>query len=250
MRLDDKGLLRWQVPVNWANAETPVVLSVRDDTGREVLQPFYINHPGNVPPDPRFAAPGAAPPPAPPPLAPPLQAPRLEGDRLECPLPFPVDRVVTGGNGRYLILHADKLRKLAVFDVNQARVVKELPLPEGEVHVAAGMDRLVVILPGGLLQRWSLATLERETTVILPVRGPLKSVAMGSASNGPLLLLQRDGPLDNFESDPLALIDLSTLKPLPVRWPVNAPGVALVADCAVRASADGRVFGLKEFNPQ
>src|SRR5205085_1492142 len=81
------------------------------------------------------------------------------------------------------IFHLPKEGKLAVFDVNEARVVKNLAVGDDKVFFAAGMTKLLVVLTEkNVLQRWSLLTFERELTVPLPVKGVVGSVAMGSAA--------------------------------------------------------------------
>ena len=46
------------------------------------------------------------------------------------------------------ILHLPELRQLAIFDVNSAKVVSIPPVPEGDFKFVAGLDQLVVALPG------------------------------------------------------------------------------------------------------
>ena len=63
------------------------------------------------------------------------------------------DAVVAGG-GRFLILQIPKLKKLAVFDVSEAKVTKYIPLAEENAVFAAGLDAVIVGLPRG--GRWSV----------------------------------------------------------------------------------------------
>ena len=85
----------------------------------------------------------------------------------------------TGGrrdtlNMGYQILHLARAGKLAIFDVNEAKVVKELPAPE-DLKFAAGLDKLVIALPGSkTLQRWDLNTFELEKTAALDLNGELQ----------------------------------------------------------------------------
>ena len=62
-------------------------------------------------------------------------------------LPAPAADACAGGGGRFLILHLAQTRQLAVFDVNQAKVVKYLPVPADNVRFAAGMNKLLVVAP-------------------------------------------------------------------------------------------------------
>jgi hypothetical protein len=74
--------------------------------------------------------------------------PALDGDKVVKTLPSTFDDLAVGGGGRFLILHLDKIRKLACFDVNEAKVVKYIDLPEDNVKFAAGQDVLLIGLPG------------------------------------------------------------------------------------------------------
>src|SRR5262249_1625461 len=142
----------------------------------------------------------------------------------------PAGDVCVGGGGRFLLLHLPRERKLAVFDANEAKVVKYLPVPEDKPLLAAGRDQLVVGLPeSNVLQRWSLATFEREAAVPAPQPGALKALAMGSATAGPLLVVGADG---------LALLDPQTFRPSG-----HEVGERLRPQFdAVRMSADGRLI--------
>ena len=78
----------------------------------------------------------------------------------------------TGGGGRFLIFQLPKARKLAVVDVAEARVVRQLDMPADEIVFAAGIDRLVLGLPTQkLLLRYSLTALKKDQTVALPDDG-------------------------------------------------------------------------------
>src|SRR5262249_4924116 len=72
--------------------------------------------------------------PAPPPV--PIQAAPLQGDKPPVALPGPVRATGVGGGGRSLILHLPQQRQLAVFDVNEAKVVKYLPMAEDRLLFA------------------------------------------------------------------------------------------------------------------
>jgi hypothetical protein len=149
--------------------------------------------------------------------------------------------VAVGGGGRYLVLHLPRERKLAVFDANAAQVVKYLPADEDGVRFAAGMSHLLVALPGRRqIERWSLTTFEREASAPLPAGGAVIALALGSASNGPLLFGQ--APEQRFGRGTVGFLDIFTLRPLNLRWSREQPP----ADAAfARASADGRTFAMR-----
>lgn len=168
-------------------------------------------------------------------------APTGKAERKSISRSGPVHDVAVGGGGRYLILHVPSKRKLAVFDAEEARVVKELPTPEEHVRFAAGMESLLVVLPGqNLLQRWSLKTLERETMARLPPGMAVTDVSMGSASDGPLFVARGR----NSSGEPCCFMDVNTLKPVVFKQQKNQfrRGANYL-----RASADGRVFAMREY---
>jgi hypothetical protein len=105
-------------------------------------------------------------------------------------LPEPVRAVRVGGGGRFLILHFPKARKLGVFDANEAKIVRYVPLAEDDVYFAAGMTKLVVYLPvSKVLQRYNLLTGRRERLGKPDVPdGKVEAFCMGHASAGPLLI--------------------------------------------------------------
>jgi hypothetical protein len=82
-----------------------------------------------------------------------------------------------------------KLKKLAVFDINEARVTKYIPLTDRDITFAAGLDAIVIGLKtAGKLERWSLTTFELEKTGYPPFKEDIKMVHLGHASNGPLVV--------------------------------------------------------------
>jgi hypothetical protein len=174
-----------------------------------------------------------------PPEPPPIEVAPLTADKETRSLPGAVDDLCAGGNGRYLILHIPSKRQLAVFDCLQLKVVKYLPVAEDKVKFAAGRDKLFVILPtANVIQRYSLATLEKETSQPAPVKGPVTTTLMGSASSGPLFLAYGADPLRGAET---ALLDAKTLKPLAAQ--IKPQGFAGFGDGFIsRVSADGRLF--------
>ncbi len=177
---------------------------------------------------------------APPPQPLPLQPPPLPGDTVTRTLPEPIQQVVLGGGGRFLILRLAKVRQLAVFDVNEGKVVRFLPVAADNVLVAAGMSKLVLVYPDTkVVQRWDLLTGEREQTATLPISDPVSGIGMGYGSDGPLLLQTVREPItgDDFLCDirSLQLIDLE------VR-PVGH--VHRGANALMRGSSDGRTFGV------
>jgi hypothetical protein len=172
-----------------------------------------------------------------------VEVPTLEKDVVVRKLEAPVANVAVGGGGRYLILHLPKLDKLAVFDVNVAKVVKLLPAPDANLKMAAGLTRLVLALPGSrTLQRWNLETFEQELSVPYPGKAEIQALTMGSASQGPLLALGKEGP------HPWPNLFLLTLDKLERREIVWAPQTQThpffpSTNYQMRSSPDGRSAG-------
>jgi hypothetical protein len=172
-----------------------------------------------------------------------IHPPNLEKDVMTVQLPGPVGDLAVGGGGRYLVFHVPTQHKLAIFDVNQAKIVHSVPVAEDKVFIAAGRDKLLVALvKEQVLQRWSLTTFEREATTKMDLKVPVVAVAMGSASNGPLLVEGCDWP----RLGECAFFDIEKMKRLEVSFDPHGffptqPGVF------VRASADGRVFANRSY---
>jgi hypothetical protein len=123
------------------------------------------------------------------PSAVPIAPAAVADERTVRPLPEPYADVVPGGGGRYLVFHLPRLRKLAVFDVSAARVTGYVPAPEDKVAFAAGLEYVVLGLPkAGVLERWSLATCEKQAAAAPPFRDDIQTVVMGHGSNGPVVV--------------------------------------------------------------
>jgi hypothetical protein len=172
--------------------------------------PGLPGQPGGVMPQPLFPGPGfgqprattaAAFPPAPPPVRVagegpnfakvellPIKPSTFKGDRTEVPLPGRAESVVVAGGGRYLLLHIPAAGKLVVFDVTNARIAKEIDAADKDAKVAGGMNLFVIYRPrDNTFERWSCDKLERQFAGKVPFTDPVRAMAMGSASNGPLV---------------------------------------------------------------
>ena len=153
----------------------------------------------------------------------------LKADSEARALPATVDSVCVGAGGRFLFFSLARERKIAVFDVNQAKVVKYIPVAEDSAKIAACQDKLIVMLPtANSLQRYSLTNFEREVTAGVPEARSVSAVLMGSASQGPLVLCGEG---------PAVAVDPYTLKVLPLKI-----GLAGAKGKVLRMSADGRVI--------
>jgi hypothetical protein len=148
-------------------------------------------------------------------------------------LPGDVKAVAVGGGGRYLVLHLRAIRKLAVFDVNEAKVTKYIPLSDDNARFAAGMTKLLIYVPKNkLMERWNLLKLEKEHQAAFQGPAKIYSFCMGCASDGPLLVSSDGSPGTEF-------YDISDFSRLPI--PLAKSGIH--APAAFWPAANGRAFG-------
>jgi hypothetical protein len=153
-------------------------------------------------------------------------------------LPEPVAAVRVGGGGRFLVLYFPKVRKLGVFDVSEAKIVRYVTVAGDEAQFAAGMTQLLVFLPGQkVLQRFSLLTGERERVGLLKVPdGKVEAFCMGHASAGPLLV--------GIAGQGAQLFDPATFQPIPLPSAGGpAGGPSGLEGGLYWGGATGRVFG-------
>lgn len=131
---------------------------------------------------------------------------------LERPL---VDAQVADG-GRLVVLRMEGQASVSILDVKSRRIVHTLELPEPQFLFAAGGTSLVVYLPTlKLFHRYSLTTFEREKLSRFMLEGAVLQLVMGSA-NAERALVVRDVP-ETAGNDPLTLLDVQTLEPMPAR---------------------------------
>ncbi len=115
--------------------------------------------------------------------------PMPQAGRRGVPAEGLIGDVVTAGGGRYLLLVLPDSRRLAVFDVNAARIAGHIPLPSADALVAAGAETALIFDPRSkLLESWELKT--RTRTAVRPffTNCHVKNLALGSDSDGPLLV--------------------------------------------------------------
>ena len=139
----------------------------------------------------------------------------------ESPLVISLDStisdVITAGGGRFLLLVQNDGHRISVFDVNEAAIVKTIPLASTNALVAGGAHKILVVFPDeGLLQRWDLATFKRDGGGhSLPIDGKIRAIAIGSDSDGPVLAFWVAAVKpQGFDKTWLSLIDLDALKVL------------------------------------
>jgi hypothetical protein len=154
-----------------------------------------------------------------------------KGGRVVIPLGGMAQSCAVGGGGRYILIATDTGR-IVIYDAQKRAVAKEISGLPGNVKIAAGATRFLLIQPSErMVQRWNLTTLTRELTVNLPQDWNIQSACMGSASEGPVLI-------GMYET--LAMLDLATMNAIDVKAPSMS---GAFFSHAGRASADGRQFG-------
>jgi S1-C subfamily serine protease len=166
-----------------------------------------------------------------------------KGAKSTIEVPDTIADALLAGGGRYLLLHLPKTRKIAVYDVNQGKVARYLSLGSDKVLLAAGATKLIVVAPAqGVIERWSLETFQRETARPLPVNGVVKAVAMGYASNGPLLI-HWAASTDALARAGYTFFDTERFEDLKIAN-VRANNGSYRDFVHIRASGTGDVFGM------
>lgn len=227
MSVSPAGVVSWAVPHDFKNDQTSVIVSVSNSTGKSLYHSYLLSLTGKIP--------AGSTAPKPQPLAkmdsksvwehlngstqvtlPKQKAIQFEGKQKELTLPAEITDLVVGGGGRYLILYFKTLHQLGIFDTSRAEIVKFLPVNSEKVMFAAGAEHLLIVDPEKkILERWSLKTFQREATALLPIQDPLEGIAIGSASQGPLVVFVHSHDPFYFV-DPVSMqeVDLVTLHEL------------------------------------
>jgi len=172
-----------------------------------------------------------------------IHPPELSMDHESRFLPAPAGDVCAAAAGRYLLVALPRNKQLAVFDVNEAKVVKTLPLSEPGTKVTAGAGMIVAYNPDGhTLERWTLPSFRKEGPVPAPLAQPVYAIALGSASDGPLLTAAGNDP-KRF-GGALRFLDPMTFREVSIKPVERASefGFRAGKGSQMRASADGRVF--------
>jgi hypothetical protein len=153
-------------------------------------------------------------------------------------LPAPASDVVVGGGGRYLVLLLPSVRQVVLFDVSEAKLIKQLPVADADVKIAAGLDKLLIVQPWDKsVLRYNLETFEREASATVRLEVPPIAAAMGSASNGPLVISGVDYP----RLGETVFFDLTRMQRIDV--PLDPHNIFETSPRVfLRASADGRIF--------
>jgi hypothetical protein len=157
--------------------------------------------------------------------------PGVVKERTAYEMPARITKVSAGGGGRFLVYQIDP-HKLAVFDLNEAKIVREISTQNPILSYAAGMAKLVLTeqtSSGSILRRYDLATGKLEQTV--GPSGERQTLAMGSASAGPVLAVGQTG---------VVVYDLATLAPMQLSD--KSLTTIRLQPGRLAAAADGRTF--------
>ena len=121
---------------------------------------------------------------------------QLVDDAAEIKLTSPAKEVVAGGGGRFLIFLQPGNLQLAIFDAQEAKIVKQFPLADANALVAANATHAVVVYPGAMrMERYDLMALKKEHDGPFVTADTVNSIAMGSGSAGPLLAITNNPEL-------------------------------------------------------
>lgn len=149
-------------------------------------------------------------------------------------LPAPAAAVSVGGNGRYIVMHIPTKNQLICFDASQGKTfIGGDPLNGGNHLLAAGQNQLVVLGPNNILSVYDLPSLQRRYDTSGPrLTFGVASIAMGSATNGPMLACDVHGNA--------ALMDIGLNGATVVEGSQGNIGGDMTTP--VRASANGKLF--------
>eukprot|EP00752_Nemacystus_decipiens_P015699 g14012.t1 len=164
----------------------------------------------------------------------------LGGETKTIRMPGTISDVTLGSAGRFVFLHIRDLKKIAVFDVSQAKITGYLPAADDETMLVAGATRaLVFSVSQGVVSRYRLDNLKRELTTTIPFTGKVSFAAMGASSEGPVMLRTSEST-DSLSRCTFHLLDIKSMKPIDVNR-ISAVGGRLHRGFAWPA-ADGKHF--------
>jgi hypothetical protein len=258
MKMMGPRTLVWDVPADFIDRAPNIITTVSDAAGQELFHTFTVTVVDKLPaaaappreevklpvepkkeevvqePEPKIKLPvvGARS------LA--IVAPKLAG-KVVHDLGSPPSDVAVGGGGRFLLFGLPDAQKIALFDVNDAKIVHHFSMAGKDFRFSAGMSKLVVAYPDTrIIQRWDLLGREREISVNSPVSHDLHMVLMGSETEGPVFM--GAGGYYSRGANGTSFLDLKTLKP--IEW--KEVGNRGFVTGNTRMSADGTVMTTTE----
>ena len=181
-----------------------------------------------------------------------IKPPTFGGDTKELTLSAIVTDVRVGGAGRFVVLEMKSLRKLAILDVNQAKIVGYIPLRDDSTVFAVGATKLVMVsTESDTVSRWDLATQKEEQKRDIYFESFVNHLLLGSNSDGPVIAAtdRRLGrnPYNKHRSVMLGRgaysIDVSTLEPEKLSFGHAMHGCCGYANARVSANGSTIAFG-------
>jgi serine/threonine protein kinase len=140
----------------------------------------------------------------------------LVGEAIpEIPIQGRIEDCASGGD-QYLVIATRNPAKLVIFDAARAAIAKEIPVA-GDVLVAAGKKEFVVAYPTQcLIETYDFATftLKKSTEPnLFSAKARIDAIAMGSESEGPLLVLWSvEPPARQLRQARASLLNTASLK--------------------------------------
>ncbi|MDY3563254.1 hypothetical protein R5W23_004754 [Gemmata sp. JC673] len=105
----------------------------------------------------------------------------------------PIAAIIPGGGGRYFAAHVPSAERVIVYDTALRKVAGEVPGSSGTALMAAGRESLFVGRDADTnFIRWDFKTARQDAVSLPPRAQPLRYVAMGAASDGPMVLVTKD----------------------------------------------------------
>ena len=115
-----------------------------------------------------------------------ITEPALPADPSNADLGGKAGQIAVGGGGRYIVMHFPDNGKLGLFDVSTAQLYRT-DADNGDVRLAAGLSRAVIYSPSANIMRvYEIPSMTKLYEGASPAHG-LRSIAMGSRTNGPVL---------------------------------------------------------------
>ncbi len=159
-----------------------------------------------------------------------------------------IDVAIEAGAGEVLLIVSRSKSTVSIYNIADGTISATIPLSSPEALVIGGRSLFVMVDPRRkIMELFSLSPLNRRLTRLFSTGSHILGVTMGSASDGPLLVMARRPDLDAAGTTVASLHFLETTSLNEII--LHKDGEMLVQDIperllALRASADGQLFVL------
>ena len=154
------------------------------------------------------------------------------------------DSVIAGGGGRFLVVHHFDTRRVSVIDTRVGRVTGTIELSETNSLLAAGDTFLLVAYPdSGMVQRWDLATLARQSAKKMPFTGVLKAMSIGCKTSGPVMMVHAPDSQPHSRLK-YQFFDPESFDPILIEMDKSPHNGVFRDQMHIRASPSGQNFGM------